>query len=594
MEGSCIHEPACPEGPCCPDGGGGKHCCPDGASCCGSGCCAAGTACCLDATVLCCEVATEACCPDANACCASGYTCCDDVCCPEPCEDCIDNGQLTGGTITVEPEVVCIGDTITFTIDGVVDSGGMQRVQCTEEEVPPVTPTYTWDLTIPPDYPPPLPPLSGSGPAASVVAEVEGNYSVTFTASADRDCPPEDVTLSASKDTCAAATAVAGQGQTCGIDVTIKDISFGDDHPMFEEAAPCDVGGACWGAGAGLSTPDWASENNPDNPVCYTRSTAMRLTVKIEVTGSGGGTATLRVTGPDGVVGEGTFAVPCGTEDLFVSITTSALPAVVKAYTPASLSWSVQPPGDPVFYPLGSTSHRIYVTLATPGGSAPTNRRMNFVCTAAAQAATALEAIDGAPFGGGGIHARLAGNPPVDGCPAGTTCVDDWRLMAGWVSATERYNGECDEQAHLMNLAIQLLGAGAGAQYKTYASTDAQVTTIETTSAQALGVTQDLDGDGQMGDETLELIFDFDPPPNPPPPGWEPDWNLFEGSISAAGRYYAVWPSFAADSELGLFCKVLQGVAAEQQWVYRIVNPDDTWYVVYAHPGAVPPPACPP
>jgi hypothetical protein len=161
--------------------------------------------------------------------------------------------------------------------------------------------------------------------------------------------------------------------------------------------------------------------------------------------------------------------------------------------------------------------------------------------------------------------------------------------MAGWPKS-----GQCDHQAHFMNLAIQMLGLAPGIEYLTYASTDTQVTTIETTTAQALGVTQDLDGDGQIGDETLELIFDFDPPPNPEPAGWEHDWNLFEGSIAAAGRYYAVWESFEANSKFQLFCKVVQGVGATQRWAYLISYPGGSWDVAYVHPGTVSPPACPP
>jgi hypothetical protein len=58
-----------------------------------------------------------------------------------------------------------------------------------------VTPTYKWTLTIPPDYPDPLPPLSGSGASVGVVALVGGTYSATFTAKAERDCPPASRTI---------------------------------------------------------------------------------------------------------------------------------------------------------------------------------------------------------------------------------------------------------------------------------------------------------------------------------------------------------------------------------------------------------------
>jgi hypothetical protein len=87
------------------------------------------------------------------------------------CEECIDNGSLSGGVIDVTPDPACIGDTITFTASGVVDEGGIKRVDCSAKTVvPAVSPTYTWELTIPAGYPDPLPPLTGTGPVATVVA----------------------------------------------------------------------------------------------------------------------------------------------------------------------------------------------------------------------------------------------------------------------------------------------------------------------------------------------------------------------------------------------------------------------------------------
>jgi len=221
---------------------------------------------------------------------------------------------------------------------------------------------------------------------------------------------------------------------------------------VYEEAAPCNTSAPdqCRGAGAALTAPDWTSENNPDHPICYTRSTGMRLTVRLEITGSDTGDATLRVVGPDGATGEGTFSVPCGTDERFVTITTSALPDVVKAYTPAGLSWQVKGPGETEFTAVQSTQHRIYVTLAAPTGSEATNRRLNFVCYAASQADADLVATDA-------IHTALGSDPPEDGHAGDGTLVDDWRLMAGWP-----YIGECHDQANLMKVALQLIGAPGG------------------------------------------------------------------------------------------------------------------------------------
>jgi len=166
---------------------------------------------------------TDPCCPTAEPlwCCEEGTTCCDglqcctvenccpnNTCCPWPCDECIDNGTLSGGTITVNPDPACLQDIITFTASGVSDDGGEQRRNCVLETIAPVAPTYTWELTIPPGYPAPLPPLSGTGPAVSVVAKAPGTYSVTFKANADRDCPPPEITLDPAVKTLAFAAAI--------------------------------------------------------------------------------------------------------------------------------------------------------------------------------------------------------------------------------------------------------------------------------------------------------------------------------------------------------------------------------------------------
>ena len=49
-------------------------------------------------------------------------------------------GSLSGGTIDVNPVPACINDTITFTLNGVVDSGGQKRENCVVVSDGPVTP----------------------------------------------------------------------------------------------------------------------------------------------------------------------------------------------------------------------------------------------------------------------------------------------------------------------------------------------------------------------------------------------------------------------------------------------------------------------
>ena len=130
-------------------------------------------------------------------------------CCAPPCVACEDNGALSGGSIDVDPDSACIGDTITFTASGVVDNGGIIRVDCVmKTEIPAVTPTYTWTIT----RPVPLTPTTGSGSEATVSANLPGTYSCTFTARADhRECPPDSRTI-------APATGTAATSATLTVD----------------------------------------------------------------------------------------------------------------------------------------------------------------------------------------------------------------------------------------------------------------------------------------------------------------------------------------------------------------------------------------
>ncbi len=175
LTGECQYPPACGPANCCPANGGylccggdtpqccvtegvpsWDHCCPAGTNCCGASCCTAG-----------------------QSCCASN------VCCLQPCNECIDHGTLLGGTVFAEPWVVCVGNTITFMADGVVDSGGSKRVECAEVSIPPTVPTYTWFIQKPDGVI-----EEGEGSVASIVADLPGYYWCWFMATANRECEP--------------------------------------------------------------------------------------------------------------------------------------------------------------------------------------------------------------------------------------------------------------------------------------------------------------------------------------------------------------------------------------------------------------------
>jgi hypothetical protein len=105
----------------------------------------------------------------------------------QTCDGCVSSGKLEGGSITVSKTVVCSGQELTFTLNGVEDSGGKKRVNCVEVPIEPVTtPTYTWRIAKPGGT------VTGSGNVATVTTGFSGIYSCTFTANAPRECPPPE------------------------------------------------------------------------------------------------------------------------------------------------------------------------------------------------------------------------------------------------------------------------------------------------------------------------------------------------------------------------------------------------------------------
>lgn len=118
------------------------------------------------------------------------------------CEyECKEKGTLTGGTVTPTKELVCEGNTLSFTASGVKHEGGQLIEKCpeTEDKVIDVTaiPTYEWTITSPAL----ASPLTGTGPTATVSNAKVGKYTCVFKAkvivpsTATVDCVPTPITL---------------------------------------------------------------------------------------------------------------------------------------------------------------------------------------------------------------------------------------------------------------------------------------------------------------------------------------------------------------------------------------------------------------
>ncbi len=501
----CLDPECCGDTECCLD-----RCC-QGSECCGSTdpCCDTESPCCGNPDPCCnpdnpdCGQCEAACCNNVNPCCndpcCGDVACCKDRCCQgSPCcgsdDPCCDPGSPCCGN----PDPCCHPDN---------PDCGVEEVACANSADPCCNG-----------------PCDDDNPCTTDTCD-------SLTGECTNECP----------------ASLVASGSSCPLAVTLKEITFLGGIPIRSEAPPCEAAHSkrCWGDDGVPVGPHWKAKRNPDRAAAYVRGTPMALEVKMAVRGGVDGTAQLRVTGWDGLIGNVPFQVGgCEEVDQVVTITTGPLPNVVKAYTRLSLTWTVDPPLVAPTLRIGNTAHFVYVTLGPPSGASfVTQRRLNFVCNAAAQAGTALEAIEGALYGGPGIHAALDANPPNDGCPEGTPpgeCVDDWSLMASWP-----YRGECDEQARFMNLAMQMVGVPEGSEYETYASTDGNVRTPDSKMENG---------------KKWWLKFDFDD-------DGEVD-NNFEGSLTAGGRSYAVWPSLKASSE----CRLLRQVGpddfgATQRWV---------------------------
>lgn len=212
--GPCVHPPiVCPPtgDPCyhleCDNGlcwsvpDDGAECQDDGNPCtldicadfqcahpCKPDCDACGLGFCIDCECVACDTG-EICC---NGACCEPERCCGGECCATDCEGCLSEGSISGGDFVLAPPAPVLDDTMTFKIEGAVDTGGVKRVDCNAKTtIPPVTLDYQWILTKPSGAT-----SSGTGAEAPVVADEYGEYVCTFDMMAERECPPAPRTIS--------------------------------------------------------------------------------------------------------------------------------------------------------------------------------------------------------------------------------------------------------------------------------------------------------------------------------------------------------------------------------------------------------------
>lgn len=372
-----------------------------------------------------------------------------------------------------------------------------------------------------------------------------------------KDCTGDGCTPSyGCSHTCSGTADVGLTADGCGppFSVEVEEITFRGNSPIYRDWLPWG-----WGVSTLFADPDWTSDGNNNNPVCYSKSRTMTIDVKIRVTGEAASTTgELYVEGPNGVHGTGYFTVPCGEASKTVTIRTTQLPDCIRHYEPMELQWSARPDENSGFSYITSTFHDTYITYSSPSGSHATQKRLHWLCENAFAFGTEATIVPN-------IHYALRGDPPFDTLnPFVTDVVDHWWIMAGLP-----YGGECDEQARFLVLAFRLLGLTGASWYNTWPSprlaladgsilNDCDPSQPVTMTAHDAGITWDIDGDTVIGNEALLLRFDF-------AGGSGGAINAFEGSVAypSIGKYYAVWPSLAANSKCELLLQVRDHTLAD-------------------------------
>ncbi len=198
----------------------------------------------------------------------------------------------------------------------------------------------------------------GTGSTASFVAPGPGEYIVYFTVHGAASNPTYHGFRSAS-------TTV----EVVVPSANIKEISFIGDHPMYQNSPDHDG----WGVGPAINDPVWTNTGT-NWPVCYTKGSAISMTVKLDVNGhlppGQTKTVTLLADGAGNLDATTTFDVT-GSNTVGVTIpnltTTGTLSNMVYNATPTFNWYLICGNGT---NSAGSTGpHTIYVTYGTPDQS---------------------------------------------------------------------------------------------------------------------------------------------------------------------------------------------------------------------------------
>ena len=182
---------------------------------------------------------------------------------------CKNPGTLQGGNVTVDNDLICEGETITFTASGVTHAGGELEKDCKDlgKTTIPITgtPIFEWQITSPAlDSP-----LTGIGATAQVTNAKAGIYTCTFTAKVE-DPPGAEVSYAPPVLLLAAKTATA-------VKVELKSLTFLSDHGLMRDNN-IDFSAS----GIIFSEPEWVNGSN-NYPISHTMDLNTIVKMEFEV-----------------------------------------------------------------------------------------------------------------------------------------------------------------------------------------------------------------------------------------------------------------------------------------------------------------------
>jgi hypothetical protein len=176
----------------------------------------------------------------------------------------------------------------------------------------------------------------------------------------NNQCATDPAQDQKSCSTPAVPSGICVSGACTPIHATLQEVTF--SGPLHTVAKDSD--------GSNYATPQWTTGGN-QFPVSYTRSTTATVAAKFQLDHAAMvSSAMVKGDGPGGLHVEGPATVSGTTLTFPPTAFGGALPATIKKFDPFQITWQVSFDGGSHYSAGGSSTNKMYVTLADPGGLA--------------------------------------------------------------------------------------------------------------------------------------------------------------------------------------------------------------------------------